>query len=227
MALTCGMVMFPGMTQLDLTGPYEVLCRVPGVKVVLLAAEMEPLRSEHGMAFVPEATFATSPALDILFVGGGTSIDNTLNDARYVDFVRSRGQESQWVVSVCTGALLLGAAGLLKGYRATTHWASIQFLEAFGAVPMAGSRVVVDRNRMTGGGVTAGVDLGLALAAHIAGEEVAKRIQLSMEYDPHPPFHCGHPREAQQAMVDGMLSKMKPMLESRRAAVMRAARGIS
>src|SRR5947208_1974995 len=133
MEMVCGMVMFAGMTQLDLTGPYEVLCRVPGVKVRLLSVDGKKVRTEWGMVIEAEGAFAEVEKVDMICVPGGTGVNETLTDARYVKFVRRVGTEARWVTSVCTGALLLGASGLLKGYRATTHWRSVEFLSAFGA----------------------------------------------------------------------------------------------
>ena len=161
MRQTCGMILFPGMTQLDVTGPYEVLCRVPDLRVVLLAAERESIPTEHGMTLMPDRSFADSPPLDVLVIPGGTGINDTLNDPRHLEFASATGSRAAWVTSVCTGALLLAAAGLLRGYRATTHWRSVEFLEPFGAIPVADERVVVDRNRVTAAGVSAGIDLSL------------------------------------------------------------------
>lgn len=196
MQKTCGMILFPGMTQLDLTGPYEILSRLPQLKVLLLAATSEPVRTEHGLRLTPDASFAQAPNLDILLIPGGPGVNETLLDPHHVDFVRHAAAGATWITSVCTGALLLGAAGLLRGYRATTHWRSLEFLPAFGAIPVADQRVVIDRNRITGGGVTAGIDFALALSAKIADEKTAQQIQLFVEYDPAPPFNSGHPRSA-------------------------------
>lgn len=219
MQKTCGMILFPGMTQLDVTGPYEVLCRVPQLRVVLLAVDRAPLRTEHGMMLTPDCAFAEAPALEVLVVPGGTTINETLVDRRYVDFVRDAGTNARWITSVCTGALLLAAAGLLRGYRATTHWRSLEFLPPFGAEPVADERVVIDRNRITAAGVSAGIDFALALAAMLADERIAQQIQLAIEYDPAPPFNSGHPRSAPADIRAAVEQRLIPVLERRKEVV--------
>jgi cyclohexyl-isocyanide hydratase len=213
---TCGMILFPGMTQLDATGPYEVLCRVPEVRVLLLALDRNPVQTEHGMVLVPDCSFAEAPWLDVLFIPGGTSVNETLLDPRYLGFVRDAGASANWVTSVCTGALLLGAAGLLRGYRATTHWRSLAFLTEFGAIPVADERVVVDRNRITGAGVSAGIDFALLLASKLSDERTARRIQLAIEYDPAPPFNSGHPRTASAEVRSEVEQRLWSTLERRK-----------
>jgi len=220
---TCGMILFPGMTQLDVTGPYEVLCRVPEMRVTLLGVDREPIRTEHGMMLVPQRSFAEAGPLNIVVIPGGTTINDTLLDRRYLDFVATAGARAQWVTSVCTGSLLLAAAGLLRGYRATTHWRSIEFLEAFGAIPVADERVVVDRNRVTAAGVSAGIDFALLLASKICGDAAAQQIQLGIEYDPSPIFNSGHPRYAPADVVAGVEKKLTAAIERRRMIVQQAA----
>lgn len=200
MTRTIGMVLFPGLTQLDLTGPYEVFSRLPDTTILLLAASREPVRTEKGMLLMPDATFAEAPPLDVLFVPGGPGIGGAMEDEVFMAFLRGQGAQAAYVTSVCTGALLLAAAGLLDGYRATTHWLSLGLLRKFN-VAVVEERVVTDRNRITGGGVTAGIDFGLVLAAQWHGEETAKKIQLMMEYDPAPPFQSGSPREADLVLL--------------------------
>ncbi|CAA9453538.1 MAG: ThiJ/PfpI family protein, partial [uncultured Rubrobacteraceae bacterium] len=165
--LSVGMILFPDLTQLDLTGPYEVFARTPGTEVHLLASSPEPVRSEWGLAIVPDSTFSEAPGLDVLFVPGGPGVGPTMEDEEVLGFLARREPEASYVTSVCTGSLVLGAAGLLRGYRAATHWLYTDLLELLGAEPVF-ERVVKDRNRITGGGVTAGIDFGLALAAEIA-----------------------------------------------------------
>ena len=225
MQQTCGMILFPGMTQLDVTGPYEVMRRVPEMRVVLLGVDREPIRTEHGMMLIPEKSFGDVAAegIDILCIPGGTSINDTLLDRRYLDFVGAAGARAKFVTSVCTGSLLLGAAGLLRGYRATTHWRSVEFLAAFGAIPVADERVVVDRNRITAAGVSAGIDFALLLAAKICGEAAAQRIQLGIEYDPSPVFSSGHPRTAPAEIVAAEERRLVPAIERRREVVRLAA----
>ena len=188
-------LLFPGLTQLDLTGPAQFLSRFPGAKLELVWETLDPVMSDAGFALVPTATFADVPSPDILCIPGGVGIATVMNHHAAMDWVRSAGASAQWVTSVCTGALILGAAGLLQGYKATTHWAWHDGLALFGAEPVK-ARTVIDRNRVTGGGVTAGIDFALTLAAHIHGEDVAKLLQLSFEYDPAPPFDAGSPEKA-------------------------------
>ena len=180
-----GMLVFDNITQLDLTGPHEVLARMPGAQVTLVGRTLEPKRSETGLRILPDATFASAPAFDMLFVPGGFGQIAATADRETLEFVRSRGEQAKWVTSACTGALLLGAAGLLRGYRAATHWAFMDLLPLVGATPVE-QRVVIDRNRITGGGVTAGIDIALAIVEQVAGADAAARIRLQLEYDPPP-----------------------------------------
>lgn len=188
-------LLFPQVTQLDLTGPAQVLSRLPGAGLELVAKTPDPVPTDAGFPLLPGATFETAAQPDILCVPGGFGVTGAMEDEATLAWLRSAAQGAQWVTSVCTGALVLGAAGLLRGYRATTHWASHDYLSSFGAIPVR-ERVVFDRNRVTGGGVTAGIDFGLALVAAIAGEEYARFVQLSLEYDPAPPFDSGAPGKA-------------------------------
>ena len=196
-----GIFIFPKVTQLDATGPYEVFARIPGATVELIASTAAPVVTEWGMTVVPTATIENVAQLDLLCVPGGGGINALLDDAAVLDFLSRQGSRAEYVTSVCTGSLVLGAAGLLRGYRATTHWLSLDLLSVFGAIPVA-ERIVFDRNRITGGGITAGIDFGLAVAAKIAGDETAREIQLMMEYDPHPPFQSGSPATASPALVE-------------------------
>jgi cyclohexyl-isocyanide hydratase len=200
MTLQIGMLLFPRLTQLDLTGPFEVLHRVPGARVHLLWKDLEPVRAESGLGLLPTTVLSDCPPLDVLVVPGGFGVTPLLGDAAVLEFLKAQGARARWVTSVCTGALLLGAAGLLQGYAATTHWAYVELLAGFGATYVK-RRVVVDRNRITGGGVTAGIDFGLTLASELAGSEIAQGIQLGLEYDPAPPFRSGHPDVADPALV--------------------------
>lgn len=220
--LSIGMMLFPHFTQLDLAGPYEVFSRMPETRAHLLAASLEPVRSEHGLSIAPTTDFDSAPPLDILFVPGGAGQQQVMEDERFVGFLRERGDEARFVTSVCTGSLLLGAAGLLRGYRATTHWMFLELLRPLGAEPV-GERVVIDRNRITGGGVTAGIDFGLVIAAELFGEETAKTIQLSIEYDPAPPFKGGSPGSAEDALVNSVSELGRELFENRRRQVERVA----
>ena len=215
-------MLFDGLTQLDLTGPYEVLARMPDTRVHLVAASREPVRSEWGMVIVPDATFDDAPPLDVLCVPGGWSVNACLTDETLLAFLRDRGERARYVTSVCSGALLLGAAGLLRGYRATTHWLSLDLLSLLGAEAVE-ARVVRDRNRITAAGVTAGIDFGLALAAELFGVPVAQRIQLAIEYDPAPPFDSGSPRAAPAEVRAAVARASERTLLERRTLVERAA----
>jgi cyclohexyl-isocyanide hydratase len=215
-----GMVMFDGMTQLDLTGPYEVLARMPGARISLLARSGDPVRTEWGLRVIPDVSFADAPRFDMLFVPGGWGINACLEDEQLIAFIRARGAEARYVTSVCSGALLLGAAGLLHGYRATTHWLSLDLLRYFGADPVD-ERVVRDRNRITGGGVTAGIDFALVVAAELFGAAVAEGIQLAIEYRPAPPFQSGSPATAPEAVREAVTRASAAALERRRAIIER------
>lgn len=190
-----GMLLFPNVTQLDLTGPTQVLSRVPGARVHLVWKDTAPVMTDAGFAICPTTSFADCPQFDVLCVPGGFGIRDLLEDQEVLAFLRRQGAAARWVTSVCNGSLVLGAAGLLQGYRSACHWRWRRYLPAFGAIPVL-DRIVRDRNRISGGGVTAGIDFAFALAAELAGEEAAKLIQLALEYDPHPPFDCGAPERA-------------------------------
>jgi cyclohexyl-isocyanide hydratase len=221
--LSVGMVLFPGLTQLDLTGAYEVLARMPDTRVHLVASTRDPVRSEWGLTISPDATFADAPTLDVLCVPGGWGVNECLDDEELIGFLRARGERARYVTSVCSGALLLGAAGLLRGYRATTHWLSLDLLPLLGAEAVE-QRVVRDRNRFTGAGVTAGIDFGLALAAELFGPAAAQRIQLAIEYAPVPPFDSGSPDTAPDDIRDALRRDSHDALQRRRALVEAAAR---
>jgi cyclohexyl-isocyanide hydratase len=201
------MLVYPGMTPLDLMGPLQAWSMWPGVEIQIVWKTTDPIMTDTGMAIVPTHTFANSfKTPNILFAPGGTKPTfDLMSDEDVMDYLRDRAANADWITSVCTGALLLGAAGLLKGYKATTHWVAHKSLTNFGAIPTEG-RYIIDRNRATGGGVTAGIDFGLALMAQIAGEDIAKTVQLAMEYSPKPPFKSGHPSEAPPEIVELVLA---------------------
>jgi cyclohexyl-isocyanide hydratase len=225
MPLTVGIIMFPGLTQLDLTAPYEVFNRMPDTRVTLVASSLAPVRTEWGLTLVPDATFDDAPELDVLCVPGGWGVNAALEDRHLLGFLRERAPRARYVTSVCSGALLLGAAGLLSGYRATTHWMSLDMLSIFGAIPVK-ERVVIDRNRMTGGGVTAGIDLALVIASVILGDEAAEKIQLAIEYDPEPPFRSGSPDTAPAHVVRAVLDGSATALARRKAIAERVAEAL-
>jgi cyclohexyl-isocyanide hydratase len=195
-----GMLLFPGLTQLDLTGPFELLHRIPDTQVHLVWKDPGLVRSGSGLEIRPTVTLDACPPLDVVFVPGGHGQIDWMQDPAVLAYLREHGARARYVTAVCTGSLLLGAAGLLEGYEATTHWAWVDLLASFGARHVPG-RVVVDRNRVTGGGVTAGIDFGLELVARLSDQRTAEAIQLGLEYDPAPRFRSGHPDVADPALV--------------------------
>jgi cyclohexyl-isocyanide hydratase len=197
-----GLVIFPGMTQLDITGPHQVFAFMPNTQVDLLWKTLEPVKSSEGMTILPTLTFNDCPPLDVLCVPGGTmGVVEMMRDIEVLEFLRRQGKTAKYITSVCTGSLILAAAGLLQGYRAACHWAFREQLAMLG-VDVETERVAIDRNRITGGGVTAGIDFGLVVAAQLCGEDVAKVIQLTLEYNPAPPFNAGSPESAGEAVVE-------------------------
>ncbi len=190
-----GFLIYPDVTQLDATGPAQILSRMPGAVVHMIWKTEEPVRTDAGFSIMPTDTLESCPNLDVLCVPGGPGQKQLMDDEELLVFLRRQGEGARYVTSVCSGSLLLGAAGLMNGYKATCHWAFREMLPTFGAEPVA-ERIVKDRNRITGGGVTAGIDFGLALVAELTDEDTAKIIQLSVEYDPHPPFDTGTPEKA-------------------------------
>jgi len=214
------MLLFDGFTQLDLTGPYEVLARMSDVEIALVAKSLEPVASDTGLKIVPTHTFADAPPCDVLFVPGGPGVNEAMLDDEVIAFVQ---RPARTVTSVCTGSLILGAAGLLQSYGATTHWNSVEFLPRLRARHVD-ERIVIDRNRVTGAGVSSGIDFALALVAKLRDENEAQAIQLAIEYDPRPPFDAGSPKTAPPAIVDAVRKKAAPMIERRRKAVEEAAK---
>jgi cyclohexyl-isocyanide hydratase len=194
-----GFVIFPNLTQLDFTGPLQVLNRLPDSKTYIVAKTLDPVPGDCGLSLVPTATFQDCPALDLICVPGGSGVAQAMLDRSTLDFVRSQAEGARYVTSVCTGAFVLGMAGLLRGRRATTHWAYTDLLAKMGAT-FEKSRVVWDGNVVTAGGVTSGIDFAFQIVAAIAGDEVAQSIQLGIEYDPAPPFGAGHPDRAPEAI---------------------------
>jgi cyclohexyl-isocyanide hydratase len=217
-----GILLYPNVTQLDATGPAQVLSRVPGAKLHMIWKTRDPVPTDAGFSIVPTTTFADCPQLDVICVPGGGGQVEVMVDAEALEFLRKQAAKARYVTSVCTGSLILGAAGLLKGYKSACHWAWRDMLKDFGAIAVA-ERVVRDRNRISGGGVTAGIDFGLTVAAELAGDEVAKSIQLVLEYDPQPPFDSGSPEKAGVERVKRIRERLAPLLESRRKANAEAA----
>lgn len=221
--LSVGMILFPDLTLLDLVGPYDVFSRMPGVHVYLVASSLEPIRTDKGLTLTPDTSFENAPSFDILFVPGGPGQLLVMEDEHFLDFLREQGQTARLITSVCTGSLVLGAAGLLRGYRATTHWRYLDLLSLLGAQPVA-ERVVVDQNRITGAGVSAGIDLALIIASVLFGERVAQAIQLGIEYDPQPPFAGGSPRSADPVLLASISASLDDMYEKRRRQIERITR---
>lgn len=223
--LHIGILYFPGMTQLDVTGPFEVLARLPNAKVHLLWKRIEPVISDVGLSLMPTTTFDDCPDLDVICVGGGPGMVPVLTDDEVIAFVRQKGATARYVTSVCAGCLILGAAGLLTGYKSACHWLMTDLLKEFGAIPV-NQRVVVDRNRISGGGVTAGVDFGFRLAGEMFGQETAERLQLFLEYQPEPPFDITV-QNAPPELIADIRAKSKSWLDARGAAVRKAARKLT
>jgi cyclohexyl-isocyanide hydratase len=220
--LQIGLVVFPKVTQLDLTGPLQVFSSLPGAKVHLIWKRIEPVSTDTVMVLTPTIGFADCPQLDVICVPGGSGIDDMVNDADLLDFLRRQAEGAKYITSVCTGSLVLGAAGLLRGYRAATHWTAMEMLAPFGAVPTR-TRVCVDRNRVTGGGVTAGIDFALTLVSLLVDRATAEMIQLRLEYDPAPPFDAGSPDTAPAEVLARIKERIAPGQQYRRAAIDRAA----
>jgi cyclohexyl-isocyanide hydratase len=214
--LQIGLVIFPKVTQLDFTGPLQVFSRVPGATVHLIWKRIEPVPSDTVLTLTPTITFADCPQLDVICVPGGAGTDDMVNDEEVLDFLRRQAATAKYITSVCTGSLVLGAAGLLKGFRATTHWTAMDYLAPFGAIPTK-TRVCVDRNRVTGGGVTAGIDFALTLVSILVDRPTAEMIQLRLEYNPAPPFTSGSPDTAPPEVV-ARLRQINPAGQERRKA---------
>lgn len=215
MSFATGFVIFPNLTQLDFTGPLQVLDRLPGATTHIVAKTQAPVPSDGPLAILPTATFADCPPLDLLCVPGGFGVDQAMEDEETLAFVRREGARAKYVTSVCTGAFILGAAGLLRGKRATTHWAYHHLLPRVGAIPVK-ERVVRDGHTVTGGGVTAGIDFAFTVMSEIAGPIVAQTVQLGLEYDPRPPFEGGSPARAPaeiKATVDQRYAPRLPEFE--------------
>lgn len=215
-----GILAFPGVQQLDLTGPYEVFASLPDTKVHLIWKDRAPITSATSLVLIPTMTFGECPKLDVICVPGGGGVNALLEDAETLAFVRARAQQARYVTSVCTGSLVLGAAGLLKGRKATTHWFAHDFLERFGAIPVHG-RVVRDGNLITAGGVTAGIDFGLTVVAELVGQADAEAIQLGLEYAPAPPFAAGTPDEAPRAVLAAVKDRLAGTRKAREAIIRR------
>lgn len=220
--LNIGAIIYPRMDQIDFTGPFEVLSRIPDSTIHVAWKEKTPVRDFNGLLLVPEMTLAEVPRLDLLVVPGGPGQEALMEDEPVLSFIRAQAAQAQCVFSICTGALLLGAAGLLKNTKATTHWPSFQLLEYFGAIPVK-QRVVVDGKLVTAAGVTAGIDGALLVAAMLRGDQVAKEIQLAIEYAPEPPFDCGTPITAPPEVRKAVENQFSGLIAHRLATAKRVA----
>lgn len=217
-----GLLLFPKLTQLDLTGPFEVFSRMSDATVHVVSKTLDAVQSDTGLKLLPSITMADCPSLDVICIPGGPGQVAVMDDMETLDWVRQQAANAQWITSVCTGSLILGAAGLLQGYKAGCHWMSRDQLRLLGAHPES-SRVVVDRNRATGGGVTAGIDFALELVALLRDETESRRIALQLEYDPEPPFGPGSPESSELDLITAVQHGAKALLAARREATERAA----
>lgn len=215
-------LLFPNITQLDLTGPAQVFAATEAFDVEFAAASTDPVTTDGGWAIVPTTSLADAPQADVLLIPGGAGVDPLLGDAAVLDFVRAQATDATWVTSVCTGALVLGAAGLLRGKRATTHWTSHHFLERFGAIPV-NERVVRDGSLFTSAGVSAGIDMALALSAEAVGVEATALGQLEMQYSPEPPLGFGLPSafapEVPAGIIASVDARRSPLVDAAVAAL--------
>lgn len=195
MTVKIGLLLFPGVQLLDFVGPYETFKATPEAETLLIGADMQPLTASCGLPLQPTISFDDCPQLDVICVPGGAGVNPLLRDEGTLSFIRKQAEGARYITSVCTGSLLLGAAGLLKGKKATSHWYAVDFLEKFGAIHTPG-RVVRDGNLITAGGITSGIDFGLVMIAELFGQEEAEAVQLGIEYAPQPPFNSGTPETA-------------------------------
>lgn len=224
-AYRIGLLAFPQMTQLDLTGPLQVFSSLPGAEVRVIWKTLDPVETHGGLRLLPDTTMADCPKLDVICVPGGTGVLALMDDPDVLAFLRGQAAEARFVGSICTGSLVLGAAGLLRGKKATTHWGWIDLLAPLGAIPTKG-RVVRDGKVFTGGGVTAGIDFALTMVAELAGREIAEGIQLGIEYAPAPPFDAGSPDTAPPAVVAAVRARMEGTRVAREAMVRKVAEAL-
>ena len=220
--LQIGLLVFPKVTQLDLTGRRQVFSSLPGAKIHLIWKRIEPVTSDSVLVLTPTTTFADCLQLDVICVPGGLGTDDMINDEEMLAFLRKQAEGAKYVTSVCTGSLVLGAAGLLKGYRAATHWTAMDFLSAFGAIPTK-TRVCVDRNRITVAGVTTMINLKIKKEKQMVDRRTAEAIQLRLEYNPSPPFNAGSPDTAPADILAMMKERIAPAQARRGEMIGRAA----
>lgn len=220
--INIGALVFPRMDQIDLTGPFEVLSRLPNSTFHLLWKELIPVRDFRGLLITPETTFAEAPQLDLLVVPGGFGQEALMDDDVVLKFIQAKAATASYVFSICTGALLCGAAGLLRGVRSTTHWSAFHLLPYFGAIPV-NARVVVDGKHVSAAGVTAGLDGALRVAVLMCGERIAQQIQLGIEYAPDPPFRSGTPQTAPPEVLQAARASVQKITDARLITAQRVA----
>ena len=213
--LRIGILIYPRMDQIDFTGPFAVLSRLPDSVVHVIARQSGPVRDHKGLILTPDKILADAPPLDVLQVPGGPGQEALMEDEAVLSLIRKQNESGRVIFSVCTGALLCGAAGILRGRRATTHWAAFDLLRYFGATPID-SRVVVDGNLVSAAGVTAGIDGALRLASLVRSKQVAQEIQLDIQYAPEPPFDAGNPKRAPRDVVEAVSTRYRPLTDARR-----------
>lgn len=213
MTIKVGFLIFDNMQLLDFAAPFDEFSSVAELDVALIGKTLKPVTTTSGLRITPSHDINTLHPLDVLCVPGGSGINQLIDDESVLDFIRQQAKSVRYLTSVCTGALVLGASGLLKGRKATTHWSAMAYLKDFGAIPVK-NQVVVDGNIVTAGGVTAGMDFGLTMIAELLGEKIAKTVQLQMQYDPAPPFDCGTPEKAPTNLVQEI--KQKKTYDERR-----------
>ena len=212
--INIGFLVYPGVFQLDVMAAYQILSFPPNAKIHLLWKNITPIISDEDLIITPTTTFDDCPQLDVICVpGGGMGQIEVMSDREILNFLRQQGTTAKYITSVCTGSMILAAANLLQGYKATCHWAVREQLAMLG-VEVIPERVVIDRNRITGAGVTSGIDFGLTLVGLIWGESMAKMAQLMMEYDPQPPFDAGTPEKAEKEVVDSLIQVGKPLIKA-------------
>lgn len=222
-----GLLIFPDLTPLDFVGPYEVFSRMKNSKVYVIAETKEPIPSERGLFILPDISLGENIDLDLVLVPGGPGVNRLMENEKILNWLREKSKNSRYISSVCTGSLVLAAAGLLKGYKATTHWLSLDLLKFFPEIEVKEDRVVIDRDRITGGGVTAGIDFALQVVAEIQGKKAAEEIQLMIEYDPEPPFLSGHPKSASPDLVSETRASRKKAQDLRKEIVNRSIERLS
>ncbi|PJZ26803.1 thiamine biosynthesis protein ThiJ [Leptospira hartskeerlii] len=222
-----GLLIFPDLTPLDFVGPYEVFSRMKNSKVHIIAETKDPVPSERGLFILPDRSLDENIDLDLVLIPGGLGVNRLMENEKVLNWLREKSKTSKYISSVCTGSLVLAAAGLLNGYKATTHWLSLDVLKLFPKIDVKEDRVMIDRDRITGGGVTAGIDFALRVVAEIQGQKAAEEIQLMIEYNPEPPFLSGHPKTANPDIVSETRSSKKKAQDLRKEIAVRSIERLS